>query len=144
MQATDIESVSSQPPSVLLVEDDPLMQSLIEHSLSRSRFQVLTADDGEQAMERLDDGQPTQLAVFDLMLPHVDGLQLVRHTRTLKAWDQTPILILTSKSEERDVVHALDAGANDFMVKPFRPQELTARLRRLLATHEHRTPGIAG
>jgi DNA-binding response OmpR family regulator len=74
------------------------------------------------------------LVLLDVMLPYVDGFEIVGLIRAQPEWRDTPVIMLTAKNTERDTVRALDAGANDFVIKPFQPQELLARLRRFLKT----------
>ena len=74
------------------------------------------------------------LVLLDVMLPYVDGFEIVGLIRAQAGWEAVPVLMLTAKNTERDTVRALDAGANDFIIKPFQPQELLARLRRFLKT----------
>ncbi|HTK87820.1 MAG TPA: response regulator [Nitrospiraceae bacterium] len=77
---------------------------------------------------------PPQLALLDVMLPYHSGFELVDPIRSKDLWREVPIVMLTADSAERDIVRALNAGANDYVVKPFNPKELTARLRRFLKT----------
>jgi two-component system, OmpR family, alkaline phosphatase synthesis response regulator PhoP len=70
--------------------------------------------------------------MLDVMLPYIDGFQLIAHIRAKPEWRDSPILMLTAKSQEGEIVRALDAGANDYLVKPFQPNELKARIRRLV------------
>ncbi|MNT82340.1 Phosphate regulon transcriptional regulatory protein PhoB [compost metagenome] len=72
------------------------------------------------------------MILLDVMLPYADGFQLVSQIRAKANWAEVPIVMLTAKSQEQDIVRALDAGANDYVLKPFQPQELMARLRRFL------------
>jgi DNA-binding response OmpR family regulator len=74
------------------------------------------------------------LVLLDVMLPYVDGFEIIKLIRAQEGWQATPVLMLTAKNTERDTVRALDAGASDFIIKPFQPQELLARLRRFLKT----------
>jgi len=116
---------------VLVVEDDPVISHLIEHLLTRRGFVVNVAADGRQAQEMVDTLPPPSVVVLDVMLPFVDGFELVERMRSKPAWAKVPVLMLTSKSHESYVVRAFGAGVSDYVVKPFRPEELVARVRHL-------------
>ncbi|WP_245932525.1 response regulator transcription factor [Isoalcanivorax indicus] len=126
-------------PLVLLVEDDPLVGELLEYLLGREGFAVHWSRDGRAAHEQIASGRAFAGAVLDVMLPYVDGYSLVRQLRDSEAHAGIPILMLTARAQEQDVVRALDLGADDYLVKPFQPGELTARLRRLMKRRD--TPG---
>jgi two-component system alkaline phosphatase synthesis response regulator PhoP len=117
-------------PTVVVVEDDQILVTLLEHMLSRSGFLVQTALNGRQAVDFIENlPAPPALVLLDVMLPYFDGFELIRKIREHATWNEVPIIMLTSKSQERDIVRALDNGANDYIVKPFRPRELLARIR---------------
>jgi two-component system alkaline phosphatase synthesis response regulator PhoP len=123
------------PQSILIVEDDDHIAFLLKFMLEREQYDITIASDGLQARELIEgDGPPPALALLDVMLPHVDGFELVRLIRAQPGWRAVPILMLTAKTQEADIVRALDAGANDYIVKPFQPNALLARVRRLLAS----------
>ena len=118
---------------VLIVEDDADIAYLLRFMLDREGFTVEHAADGHQAEERLAQEPIPDAVVLDIMLPHLDGFDLLRQIRGRPGWASTPVLMLTAKAREDDIVRALDAGANDYVLKPFQPQEVVARLRRLMA-----------
>lgn len=117
--------------TVLVVEDDRVIATLVRHLLERRGYPVEVVMDGRAAVERLG-AEPPGLVVLDVMLPFVDGFELIERIRGTAAWREVPIVMLTVRSQERYVVRALDAGANDYVIKPFKPGELAARIRRLL------------
>ena len=119
-------------PAVLIVEDDQIIATLLAHLLKRRGFVTHLASDGQQAVTFLDTLSPPALVLLDIMLPFLDGFELIQRIRGSAGWENTPIIMLTSKTQERNVVRALDAGANDYVVKPFQPEELMARVRRCL------------
>lgn len=119
------------PPLVLVVEDDEHISYMVRFMLERSQYRVEIARDGRAARQYIETQPPPRAVVLDVMLPYVDGFELVRVLRTQPAWQAVPVLMLTAKNQEQDIVRALDAGANDYIVKPFQPNELLARLRRL-------------
>ena len=120
-------------PTVLIVEDDDQIAFLLQFIVEREGFRVLLARDGRAAQKLIDESVPPALSMLDVMLPYVDGFQLIAHIRAKPAWRDSKILMLTAKSEEGEIVRALDAGANDYLLKPFQPNELKARIRRLVS-----------
>src|SRR6478736_2603978 len=118
-----------------VVEDDQIIVTILEHLLTRRGYGVEIARDGRQATQYIDATKaPPELVLLDVMLPYVDGFELIRKIREHATWGQVPIIMLTAKSTEQHIVRALDNGANDYVVKPFRPGELMARIRRLTKT----------
>ena len=117
--------------TVLVVEDDPVISHLIGHLLRRRGFTVQVAADGRQADEFFETLPPPAAVILDVMLPFVDGFTLVERLRRTEGWASVPVIMLTSKSQESYVVRAFGAGVNDYVIKPFRPEELVARVRRL-------------
>lgn len=116
---------------MLVIEDDPVVSRLVEHLLMRRGFVVHVATDGLQAQNLLKTLPRPTVVVMDVMLPYVSGFELIAEIRQTPGWDGVPVIMLTSKSQERDVLRAFDAGVNDYVVKPFRPEEFVARVRRL-------------
>ena len=127
--AHDLLSTSS--PRALVVEDDPVISHLIEHLLRRRGFAVEVAADGQQADALFDTLPPPAVVILDVMLPFVDGFTLMERLRRTQGWANVPVIMLTSKSQESYVVRAFGAGVNYYVIKPFRPEELEARVRRL-------------
>jgi DNA-binding response OmpR family regulator len=115
----------------LVVEDDQHIAHLLKFMLERARYRVELARDGRAGQAYIQSHPPPAVAVLDMMLPFLDGLQLVTLIRSQPGWEAVPVVMLTAKTQERDIVRALDAGANDYILKPFQPEELLARLRRL-------------
>ena len=118
----------SRAPRVLVVEDDEDIAQALQRSLRMEGYEVRTAADGQTALEQGRVFAP-DLVILDLGLPRVDGLEVAK---TLRAEDDVPILILTARDALESRVEGLDAGADDYLVKPFERQELLARLRALL------------
>ena len=114
--------------NILIVEDEPSIAEVVGLYLSRAGFQVQTAKDGRQAMTMLEKKIP-DLVVMDLMLPEIDGLSL---TRWLRDHSNVPIIMVTARREEIDRIAGLEMGADDYVVKPFSPQELVSRVRAVL------------
>jgi two-component system alkaline phosphatase synthesis response regulator PhoP len=125
--------MQNQPPrSALVVEDDADIGQLLKFILEREGFAVEHIRDGRAALERLASGPSVDLMLLDVMLPHATGQEILAAVRADAAWRNVPVVMLTAKSRETDIVSALDAGANDYIVKPFQPAELKARIRRLV------------
>jgi DNA-binding response OmpR family regulator len=124
----------SAQPSVLVVEDDVHIAHVLGFMLERQGYRVIHVADGRAAVQHVVAQPAPDLVLLDVMLPYVDGFEIVGLIRAQAGWETVPVLMLTAKNTERDTVRALDAGANDFIIKPFQPQELLARLRRFLKT----------
>lgn len=129
---------------MLLVEDDPVLRSTLAFNLTREGYNVLTADDGERALDVVrDHGDSLDLLILDVMLPGINGFQVLQNVR--KRGLQVPILMLSARGEEQDKVDGLELGADDYVVKPFALRELMARVRAALrrrAVPAARPPGV--
>ena len=115
-------------PTVLIVEDDPTVAQLIRLYLVRDGYDVLTAGDGEEGLRLAQEKDPS-LVILDLSLPKMDGIEVCRR---LRAGSQVPIVMVTARVEEDDRLGGLDLGADDYVMKPFSPRELMARVRAVL------------
>lgn len=118
--------------TVLVAEDDPVIAALVRHRLSRDGFDVVHASNGIDALARAEEGN-LALAILDVNMPGLSGFDLLTQLRQRPAFDRTPIMMLTAMGNEADIARALALGANDYVVKPFSPVELLARVRRLAA-----------
>ncbi|HZB23456.1 MAG TPA: response regulator transcription factor [Gaiellaceae bacterium] len=114
---------------VLVVDDEPAVRAALDRALRLEGYDVELAGDGAEALHRLALGAPDAV-VLDVMMPSVDGLEVCRRLR--ESGDRTPVLMLTARDSVQDRVEGLDAGADDYLVKPFALEELHARLRALL------------
>ena len=114
---------------ILVVDDEPALRSSLERALGLDAYEVELAQDGSEALDRLALA-PVDAVVLDVAMPKVDGLEVCRRLRA--AGDRTPVLMLTARDAIDDRVDGLDAGADDYLVKPFALRELRARLRALL------------
>jgi two-component system phosphate regulon response regulator PhoB len=117
--------------SILIVEDDEDILELIAYNLKKDGAVVTETVSGEAALKHLDRHIP-DLILLDLMLPEMDGLELCRRVKTNERTAQIPIIMVTARGEETDVVTGLELGADDYVTKPFRPKELVARVRAVL------------
>jgi DNA-binding response OmpR family regulator len=118
--------------TALVAEDDEQLAYILRFILEREGFEVHAAPDGRTAKELISTLQPPAIVILDVMLPHVNGYELLAQLRATASWRAVPVIMLTARSQEQDIVRGLEAGANDYMVKPFKPEELRARIRRLL------------
>ena len=118
---------------ILVVDDEPALRSSLERALGLDRHEVELAEDGMEALDRLALA-PVDAVVLDVSMPGIDGLEVCRRLRA--AGDRTPVLMLTARDAIDDRVAGLDAGADDYLVKPFALRELQARLRALLRRSE--------
>ena len=118
--------------TALLVDDDEDIVYLLRLLLLRDGFIVHTAINGRDAKEFIESSKPTDIVIMDLMLPYVSGFELIAQIREDRQWKDVPLIVLSGKVTERDTVRALDIGANDYVTKPYSPQELSARIKRHL------------
>lgn len=118
--------------TILVVEDEPSFVEALSIGLRREGFDVIVATDGAEALEVFDEAQP-DLVLLDVMLPRISGIDVCRQ---LRKKTQTPIIMVTAKSEEIDTVVGLEVGADDYVTKPYRLRELTARIRAVLRRSE--------
>jgi len=118
-------------PAVLVVEDETALLTLLRYNLEKEGFTVSAAHDGEEALLQLKEAKPDAV-LLDWMLPRVSGIEVCRQIRRTPAWRDLPVIMLTARGEEGDRVRGLDSGADDYVVKPFSPNELIARLRAVI------------
>ena len=117
--------------TILVVEDEDAIRELIRYNLAKEGFDVVEAATGEEALTKAHEQLPT-LVLLDLMLPELDGLEVCRRLKRDYLAQHVPIVMLTAKGEESDVVAGLEVGADDYITKPFSPRVLTARVRAVL------------
>ncbi len=132
--AEDVGSRNAQAPEaprparVLLVEDDPILTETLQYNLQRERFEVITAENAEDALQAFNRYQP-DVVILDVMLPARSGFELCR---IIRQHSTVPILFLTARTSEEDRVRGLEMGADDYIIKPFSTAELIARIRSVL------------
>jgi len=122
----------SEEYDVLVAEDDDQISYLLNFMLTREGYKVKVANDGQEAMDAIAEMSMPKLVLLDIMMPFYDGYQLITHIRNETDWKDVPIVMLTAKSQEKDIIKALEGGANDYVVKPFQPGELITRLKMLM------------
>ncbi|MEY2885308.1 MAG: two-component response regulator MprA [Actinomycetota bacterium] len=132
----DVKSAANAEFLVVVAEDDPSVRTAVERVLDLEGYQVQTANDGNSALELIVSSKP-HAVVMDVMMPFIDGLTVTRELR--QRGNRTPVLLLTARHEVGDRVAGLDAGADDYLVKPFAVDELLARVRALLRRYESPT-----
>ncbi|GGK72019.1 response regulator transcription factor [Haloarcula sebkhae] len=117
---------------ILIVDDDETLRQLLTHRLESAGYTVRVCEDGQAAADLLDTEYEPALAICDVMMPRLDGTRLVRMIRggELTVRSDLPIVMLTSRGQEEHVLEGFDSGADDYVTKPFRAQELLARVRR--------------
>jgi two-component system alkaline phosphatase synthesis response regulator PhoP len=125
---------------ILLIEDEPDMAELVRYNLEKDGFKVESADRGEAGLEKARRAPP-DLVILDLMLPGVDGLDVLRRLRAGREAPHVPVILLTAKAGEADRVVGLELGADDYVVKPFSPRELVARVKAILRRTERAIEG---
>lgn len=118
-------------PRVLVVEDELEILDLIKFNLMRLNYSVVGVTSGETALEAAH-ARPPDVVVLDIMLPGMDGLEVCRKLRQQGSTSQVPVIFVSARGEEGDVVRGMDAGANDYVRKPFSPRDLVSRIRRLV------------
>ncbi len=128
-----MDSPETPKLKVLMVEDEEDTASLLKFLLERASYQVVHAKDGRQAQELVSTMAPPDIVLLDVMLPFLSGLQVLTVIRKREGWKKVPIVMLTADGSEHDIKRALENGANDYMIKPFNPRELTSRLKRFVA-----------
>ena len=126
------------PTRILIVEDDPDIAQLVTRYLDKAGFTTERATSGREALQTITE-RPPDLVVLDLMLPHMDGLEVCRLLRAHDATSGIPVIMLTARAEESERIVGLELGADDYLAKPFSPNELVARVRALLRRAQRAT-----
>ncbi|TLM99349.1 response regulator, partial [bacterium] len=110
-------------PRALVVDDEIQMVSIVAYALETQGFEVIQAYDGREALKKFDEEKP-DLVILDVMLPGMNGFEVCQHIRGTTL---TPVILLTARKEDEDIIHGLELGADDYITKPFRPRELALR-----------------
>jgi DNA-binding response OmpR family regulator len=126
------DDVSTHVPVLLVADDDEDILTLVQLRLTRSGYDVVVARDGEEALRLAREKQP-DLAVLDCMMPKASGIEVLRAIRADARTSDIPVILLTARASEADIQEGLAAGADDYIAKPFSPQELAARIQVILA-----------
>jgi len=123
---------------ILIAEDDLLMVKMLEYRLKIDRHEVIVTRDGREALQKVDEFHP-DLIITDIMMPFTSGLELVRSVKA--RYSSIPIIVLSGLGQEDVVIEAFELGADDYMTKPFSPNELTVRVRRFMNRAQARLAG---
>ena len=126
-----VTAVNTHQPRVLVVDDEAAIREMIQYALERAKMDVLTAADAQEALVRISEVRP-DIILMDWMMPGVSGVELTRRLRKDSYTEDIPIIMLTAKVTEDDKVTGLEAGTDDYVIKPFSPRELLARIRAVL------------
>lgn len=118
--------------TVLIIEDDKSIAALLAFMIEHEGFSPHIVTDGLAAKALVKTGSRPALVLLDVMLPRADGFELLEAIRSEPSWDKVPVMMLTCRGSEQDISRAFEAGADDYVVKPFQPDELKARIRKLL------------
>ena len=110
-----------QDPTIVLVEEDSDISFVIQFMLKREGFRVVPLEDGPQTSKVIESTDPPKLVLLDTMLEHENGFQLIDQIRKTNSWHDVPIVMLTARSQEHEITRALEAGANDCVIKPHLP-----------------------
>jgi len=127
---------------VLIADDDLLLAELLRHKLTQQGYEVLHVTDGQSAVDSAQQDRP-DLIVLDIMMPNMNGIEALRHLGQFAETRDIPVLMLTARKKEQDVLEALQLGVEEYLVKPFSPDELVARMRKILAAAQRSTPAEA-
>ena len=125
--------------NVLIVDDESAIRDMVRYVLGKSGMQVQCADSGREALDKINE-QPPDILLVDWMMPNMSGPELTRRLRKNPVTAEIPIIMLTAKASEDDKVSGLNAGADDYVVKPFLPRELTARINAVLRRSDSSGP----
>jgi DNA-binding response OmpR family regulator len=113
-------------PAILIVEDDAMTSALLRVLFEKQGFEVTLIQDGQTALDHLNEKPAYRAVLLDILLPHVNGLHLLKHARSLPQWADAKIMVLSAKDQEPDIRLAQSLGANGYLTKPFDPNELLA------------------
>lgn len=116
--------------TALLIEDNADVAYLLRYMLQRDGFTVHAQTNGRDAERYIAESPPPDVVLLDLMLPYIDGFELLAGIRESSTWRDVPVIVVSGKVTERDIVRAIELGANEYVTKPYKPQELSARIAR--------------
>jgi len=118
--------------NILVIEDDPIFIKLISHALKQHSFNVISATNGINALEKLSKNNKIEAVILDLFLPDVNGLEILKKIRIHPIYEKIPVIVLTSNDDKLDAIITIEMGADDYITKPFHKRELVARLNAIM------------
>ena len=121
---------------VLIADDEKDIRRLIVFTLERAGFEVVEARDGQDALDKVAQGEKPDIVLLDVMMPNLDGYEVCRRLRKIEVTATTPILFLSAKGQNYEMAEGLNAGATDYIVKPFIPRELAAKVKQMTGQAE--------
>src|SRR5215211_2933222 len=136
MKSQEVRILNSQP-LVLVADDEPRITKLVALTLHDEGFRVVTAGGGEEALKKAEEVRP-DIVLLDIVMPDLDGIEVMRQ---LREWRPVPVILLTAKGSTADKAKGLDLGADDYVAKPFHPDELAARVRAVIRRSSGAAPG---
>jgi len=119
---------------ILVVDDDEDTRALLEFILSKADFEILLAGDGQAALDKIHTLEPADLVLLDILMPYLSGFDVLKEIKQNQEWHDVPVIMLTSKEDEEDIVRGFNQGITDYVTKPFKPAELVARIKRVLTS----------
>jgi DNA-binding response OmpR family regulator len=126
-----VTTSAGERPVILIADDDPDILELVAYRLERAGYEIVRASDGEEALQLATERVP-DLAVLDVMMPKLTGYEVTARIREHEATNRIPVILLTARVQEADVERGFEVGADDYLRKPFSPQELRARVQAIL------------
>jgi DNA-binding response OmpR family regulator len=127
------------PVTILVVDDDPVIQKLLSVNFEMEGYRVVTAGDGEEGLQKVANDRP-DIILLDVMMPRMDGVEVVRRLKGDEATAAIPVILLSAKAQANDISGGLDAGADDYITKPFDPLELLDKVAALLGSAAPEAP----
>ena len=119
-------------PTVLIEDDDPVSAHLLRHCMTSAGFRVVCASEGREALALMEAETP-ELVILDVMMPVMDGIEVLRRAKADERLSTIPVIVVTSREQDSDILEAIKLGATDYLVKPFMPTELLSRVARIVA-----------
>ena len=128
IESTPTVEKSHAVPRVLVTDDDDTIRAVVKLMLQREGYEVIEATNGREVLQMMEQAPAPDIIILDLMMPYIDGLQVIKKIRSHPEWERVPVIMLSANASENEVVNLLKAGANDYVTKPFNPRELVARV----------------
>ena len=122
--------------TILVVDDMRQIREILRFSLRRGGYNVVLAEDGMEAIKYANSNKPLDLIVLDIMMPKMDGYEVIKEVRTSKDMKQVPIIFLTAKAQKKDILKGIEVGANDYVVKPYKFVDLQRKIEKLISQQQ--------